>query len=421
VELGAEDCVWVRGAFTRGEDDRWDAAMLELLTDEAPPNWATGAWRYPSARFVATVEGGEAVAGWLTAGFAEVDGIEGTLPQLSTSLAWDRRQSGAEAIFESLMWPATEAQLAQGHQYQSDWTTPLLSDEDAPSFVNFASAAASFFSLMAVPTGGTFHHGIVIRRQDQVGRIDRIEVAPNAVTVDLVGEALDGLTVDLAGDVPGQSIRIWDRRREGRQVVTFDLDDGLPPGAWVVLRRGSEWKDRRFLAMPWSGQLEAGVDVVIDPVTRLEGFLAGREGARVEFKRQAPEDQESKRKLMKTVCAFANGDGGSVLFGVDDDHEVVGLAVQSVDDVKDQLTSTVMSWLEPVPTIDFHLLPLENGHLVVLEMTVDGGDRLYASGLPSEARRPYVRHHATSVPARPGEIEEIVRRRSSQASRPWPT
>ena len=33
------------------------------------------------------------------------------------------------------------------------------------------------------------------------------------------------------------------------------------------------------------------------------------------FKRQVPDDEDGKRKTMKTVCAFVNGYGGWTLFG----------------------------------------------------------------------------------------------------------
>ena len=50
-------------------------------------------------------------------------------------------------------------------------------------------------------------------------------------------------------------------------------------------------------------------------------ILAG-ESKNVEFKVQRPKDSI---KYMKTVIAFSNGEGGRIVFGVDDDtREVVG-------------------------------------------------------------------------------------------------
>lgn len=62
--------------------------------------------------------------------------------------------------------------------------------------------------------------------------------------------------------------------------------------------------------------------------------------------------------------------------------------------------------------------------MVVLEMRVEPGARLFGSARPGDAPIPYLRRHAISVRARPGEIEEIVRARFPQnqqvdALHPW--
>jgi predicted HTH transcriptional regulator len=44
----------------------------------------------------------------------------------------------------------------------------------------------------------------------------------------------------------------------------------------------------------------------------------------VEFKQQLPKDDQTKFKVMQTVCAFANGQGDSLLVGVDDDRNLIG-------------------------------------------------------------------------------------------------
>ncbi len=99
--------------------------------------------------------------------------------------------------------------------------------------------------------------------------------------------------------------------------------------AWVVLRDGSDWLDRRDLTSPPFWQSEADVEVVQDQATRLEVLVGGWERIGVEFKRQVPgnSDRDGKLKLMNTICAFANGDSGSLLIGVDDDdRSLIGIA-----------------------------------------------------------------------------------------------
>lgn len=125
-----------------------------------------------------------------------------------------------------------------------------------------------------------------------------------------------------------------------------------------------------------------------------------------------PTDDAGKAKVMKTVCAFANGSGGSVLFGIDDDQQLPGVPEQAVSRLRDQLTQAVGSWIEPRARIDFEVLPIRGMGSVVLDLQLSCGVGLYGCARPSETPVVYVRHLATKVRARPGEIEEIVRSRS---------
>ncbi|MBI4417437.1 MAG: putative DNA binding domain-containing protein [Ignavibacteriales bacterium] len=53
----------------------------------------------------------------------------------------------------------------------------------------------------------------------------------------------------------------------------------------------------------------------------IDAFLEEGEGVRLEFKRKV----SSPEKIARTMVAFANTKGGSILFGVDDDKSVVGV------------------------------------------------------------------------------------------------
>ncbi len=53
--------------------------------------------------------------------------------------------------------------------------------------------------------------------------------------------------------------------------------------------------------------------------------LLSGESKNIEYKVQVPEHSE---KYIKTVVAFANGDGGQIVFGVEDETlKIVGIAI----------------------------------------------------------------------------------------------
>ena len=68
----------------------------------------------------------------------------------------------------------------------------------------------------------------------------------------------------------------------------------------------------------------------------VEEILAG-ESKNVEFKVQRPKDSG---KYMKTVVAFSNGEGGKIIFGVDDKtRQVIGIPKEFVFSEIDAITS----------------------------------------------------------------------------------
>jgi ATP-dependent DNA helicase RecG len=81
------------------------------------------------------------------------------------------------------------------------------------------------------------------------------------------------------------------------------------------------------------------------------------EGRNIEFK---AEESDDKGKWKKTVVAFANTEGGYILFGVDNDGQIVGLNKDiakhgTLEKFKDGLTTAILNTITPLPL--FELLP----------------------------------------------------------------
>ena len=61
----------------------------------------------------------------------------------------------------------------------------------------------------------------------------------------------------------------------------------------------------------------------IDNLEILNGLIAGAEGGTVEFK----ETTGQLERGIETLCAFLNGTGGTLLFGVTDKGKIIGQEV----------------------------------------------------------------------------------------------
>jgi Putative DNA-binding domain len=409
--IEAEARVWVRIGASLQEDGKWYARLVELTSGAPPPGWKAREWLYPQVIFVASVLTGKAVAKWLRSAQARVAGRKVVFPAVRGQASWQRQQSHAPSSFERLDWPVTETTLAHVEN-RSEPSDHLISNSGAPSFVRFHNAAALFFCLGEV-RGGSLSQTLTYRHQDRFGRIESVKVGQDEVRVLVEGPGIGGLIVEFASDAAGPTYQIPEAAGPTDTAV-FRLEGSLPSGAWVLLRRGSSWVDIRFLAGPWRRNTDDGVEF-IEARTRLEVLVADREGQGVEFKALLPDDPFS---VMKTVCAFANGEGGSILIGVGDEDGIPGVEDAEIDSLKDRLTQLVGTWIDPTPTIQFSVLPTDLPRKSVLEMRVEPGGRLLGSKTNRRSADfvPYIRRNAITVRARMHEIETIARSRQGSVA-----
>lgn len=83
---------------------------------------------------------------------------------------------------------------------------------------------------------------------------------------------------------------------------------------------------------------------------------------------------------MKTVIAFSNGEGGRIVFGVDDDtREVVGIPKENVFSEIDAITTAISDSCEPVVIPDVYLQTIEDKTIIIAETARENRDRIISS------------------------------------------
>ena len=98
----------------------------------------------------------------------------------------------------------------------------------------------------------------------------------------------------------------------------------------------------------------------------LKEILSG-ESKNLEFKVQRPKDSS---KYMKSVVAFANGDGGRIIFGVDDKtHQVTGIPKELVFSEMDAITAAISDSCKPTIIPDVYLQQIEDKAVIVVEIS----------------------------------------------------
>ena len=88
----------------------------------------------------------------------------------------------------------------------------------------------------------------------------------------------------------------------------------------------------------------------IDNLDIIKRLIAEKECGRVEFK----ETTGQLERGMETLCAFLNGEGGTVLFGVTDKGKIIG---QDVSDKTKRDIADAIRRIEPFATVEVSYTP----------------------------------------------------------------
>lgn len=133
--------------------------------------------------------------------------------------------------------------------------------------------------------------------------------------------------------------------------------------------------------------------------------LFSGESKNVEYKVAVPDKSE---KYMKTVVAYANGQGGKIVFGVDDETlEVVGIDPDTIFQVIDAITNAISDSCEPRIIPDVTLQTVEDKTVVVAEIAA-GQMRPYYLKSKGLVNGTYVRTSGTTRPVSDYMLKELI-------------
>lgn len=137
----------------------------------------------------------------------------------------------------------------------------------------------------------------------------------------------------------------------------------------------------------------------------LPELRARGEGQEMEFKQDFPQQVSD---LAKEIAAFATSNTGTILFGVRDNGDLIGLEgmedAQERDALLRRLEGICSGSVKPAVT-PRATWAMESGRIVLAVTVPKGSEPVYYS-----QGRPYLRHITTSRPADPHEVVDLVRR-----------
>jgi len=403
--------VWIRALLIPEPDDR----QLRLLYAQAligprPPGWVEEMWRYEQGSFVSTSMSARGFLNRLRPGRAtklKLGDLVATMSIREGSFSWRHHPSRTQHDQLQLEWPWQEFEPCIDGVESLAYTLRsgfLVGFGDAPSFPAFAGAFNAFFFGNYSVTGSNTPSldRLDIRLLDQRARFRRVNVRATAVDVWLGGSDLAGLTLELNGATHRTAVPIT---KPGR--LTLPLPSGLPNDAWLWLKRDGQWLDYRSLGS-WTAYRSSDVtfETTVDPEGEISALVNQGEGEQLEYKVKLPDTRDEKRTTFKTVAAFANGEGGTVLFGVSDGEGVAGLPGR-LPEQRRRLTDMLHALIHPQPHFRIADYSIGGKNLLVLRVPPNNG-QIFALTLDAERPEYYVRRDGTTFPARPEDLTQTV-------------
>lgn len=154
-----------------------------------------------------------------------------------------------------------------------------------------------------------------------------------------------------------------------------------------------------------------------DDAAQLRSIIARGEGERLEFKsslrtnmRTGETDKRMKHAVLKTITAFLNSSGGTLLVGVKDDGSIIGVDVQGFDNLDKfylHFTHLVEESLgrEMLPFIDSRMISVDERTVLEVRCLQATSPAFLSNGTKEEF---YVRSGASSVELLGREMLEYV-------------
>ncbi len=121
-------------------------------------------------------------------------------------------------------------------------------------------------------------------------------------------------------------------------------------------------------------------------------------------------EKNKPKSWLKSVSAFANGDGGSLIFGISDDNQIIGLV--NAENDTEYISEAIKTKLDPIPIINLELKEIDKNKLIILHISAGLETPYYYVG--DKQRLAYVRIGNESVVADRLQLKSLVMKGSGR-------
>lgn len=140
-------------------------------------------------------------------------------------------------------------------------------------------------------------------------------------------------------------------------------------------------------------------------------------GEATEYDKKETLEERRPKSWLKSVSAFANGNGGVLLFGIADDDALKGLP--DVKTASEKISEAVKSKMDPIPSIELQIRQEEGKDFILLHVAPGAETPYYYIG--DGGRIAYIRVGNESVQATATDLKRLVLRGSNSTYDSLPT
>jgi Schlafen, AlbA_2 len=325
-----------------------------------------------------------------------------SIPEMPPTASWawfpsHTRYGGVTA----LRLPHTSYQISPANPSFRGSNSAFLIGDDCPSFSNLDMAAFRLLYDAEWEPGQEMLNTLwLIRVTHTEAWIEHLRLSPSSIAVTIAGSDVKDSRLEVIGSI-GNDLS---QRLTEAGTIEWRLPKGLPSRLRLMLSRDGAYLDYRDLKLhgrPSQDFDSVDIEQSANLGEQIQGLVSRGENESVEFKQQISSD---KGKFIKTVAAFANGNGGVILFGVDDDGTIIGVT-GDVSKLKDDVVRMVRDNVVPKPKVRIEDCAIDAK--TVLALYVEQGDK-HPYGINPAKPVFYIRRGANSFPASQEEIRDFV-------------
>ena len=305
-------------------------------------------------------------------------------------------------------WPTRVYKFCLNQKSAGQMPNDILLSLDLPLY---SSAHAAIRDLMEVDLNrykglqGT----IMILLPYYHAKIEKLKIGSKALTINILSKNVE-LKKLLGKLYCEKNTKVF------QQDIIFDKHETIIPigfspdiiDFYLLSKETGEQLDFRRYNIRWPS-FSLSQDIIIDiPLENIRQLIKNGENDKVEFKREIGDD---KSEFVETVVSFANGQGGTILLGIDDRANIVGI---NDSNLEDRIMKILRHNCEP-PILPKMKLYLINEKKILIIQVNEGENKPYTV----RDKGVYVRAGSTDRIATRYELDDFYRDSNNNFNYTW--